>query len=109
MLFERNVAILAGHVFEPRETIRMSRLAGDDIVSAITVHIEGVHLGAAAFGELHRMKRPELSFRASRWMFPPTVFLQQVQSAVAINISDSHAVRKPLVAALRCDGMKLPL
>src|SRR5256885_9665166 len=101
MFFESDITILTGHILKPRKPIRMGRLAGDDIVPAITVHIESVHLGTAAFGKLHRMKRPELSFRVRRWMLPPTVFLQQVQSAVAIHVADSHSMRKPLVTALR--------
>ena len=60
MFFELNLSLVVlAEVFEPRETIRMGRFAGNDVVPAVAVHIEREHLRTAAVAELHRVELPE--------------------------------------------------
>src|SRR5689334_19462337 len=86
----------------------MGRFAGDDVVAAVAIHVEGVHLRPPAFRKLHRMELPKFGFRIGR-LFPPTIFLEEVLPTVTIHVADTHPVGKALIAALRCDWMELPL
>src|SRR2546430_8511467 len=109
MLFELDVPILASRIFEPRQAVGVSGFAGDNIIAAITIDVERVHLCATALGELHGMEYPELGLRVGRRLFPPSIFFQKVRASIAVYIADPHAMCEPLVFAFGCDWVKLPL
>ena len=68
--------------------------AGDDVVVAITVHVVGEHLRAAAWGEYKLVSLPRLLVRGR--LRKPTVLVNDVEPPIAIHIPHAQAVAKLL-------------
>src|SRR3954452_9434403 len=109
MLFEFDLAMFVADVFTPGQTIRVSRLARQNVVATVAVHIEGIHLSAATLRKLHRVEFPEFFLRASFGLSPPAVLFQEIHTAIVVDVPNSQAVGETLVPALRRDGVKFPL
>ena len=93
-------------VLEPREAVAVRCETGDHISLAVAIHIEGVHLRAAA--KLRPMESPRRRAIPFRRLFPPAPRFENVHAPVAIHIAIADAVRELLVRPLRRDRAKLP-
>tara|TARA_A100001037_G_C14848831_1_gene499891 strand:- start:224 stop:490 length:267 start_codon:yes stop_codon:yes gene_type:complete len=71
----------------PSQTVAMRREASDDIIVAVTIHVEGVHLGRAPGRKGDGMKLPDRVSIERGGVFPPAVFFKKVPASVAIHIT----------------------
>ena len=80
----------------PHEPIVVSTEAGDDIVVAIAIHVVGKHVGSTGCGELHLVQLP---FRIAGYvfrLFEPTVFEDQILTAIVVHIANAEAMTETL-------------
>ena len=79
-------------IFEPEESVAMREFRAENIIVPIAVEIIGEHLRASRAAELHLVLRP-FETRVLG-LFPPAIFFQQVDAAIAIHIAIAQAVRE---------------
>src|SRR5690606_1414375 len=96
---ERNRAVLAAFLLVPRQSPPMCRQRRDNVVEAIAVHVVDGHDAAAGAGttdvppERLWMVFPRPRRRSIRRLLPPSIGIEDVDAAVAVDVPCSHAVR----------------
>src|SRR5437879_2881439 len=106
VLAKGNLPVLP-NLLEPGQTVHMRREACDDIVQPVPIHIVNDHLRSAS-SERSGMPNPNrVSGQRSR-LFPPGVFLQNVDLAITIHIATAETMGEPLPISFRCNRMKCP-
>ena len=107
MLLESDLTGCAAHLLVPDQTVEMTMPGGDHVVQPVPVDVVHQHLGSSV-GKLVVMADPRLSWLRVGGLFPPATAFQHVDAAVAVDVTDAHAVRVFLITTLSADRMECP-
>src|SRR4051812_44276147 len=93
MAYKRNVSLRITLLLEPRQTPSVGIQGRHNVLEAISIHVVHAHQGAAAAvpAKVLRVILPWL-VAAWRWLFPPSIGVQNVLSAVSVKITDAETV-----------------
>ena len=80
-------------ILEPRETVIVSRQAGDDVVVAVTIDIVSKHVRRRS-REFVFMEHPVFVGYDFCGLFEPAIASQHVHTSVAVDIADSQTMTK---------------
>src|SRR5437773_10833170 len=100
VFFERDFAVV-DDLFEPGEAVAVRGEGGDDVVLAVTVDVVGVHMRAAMTGsERKLMLFPNGVSSEGVWLFPPAIFFDQVEFAVAVHVANARTMTACVIVVL---------
>ena len=82
--------------------------ARDHVIEPVAIDVADVHLGAPRAGEGEGVEGPQRLALERRRLLPPAVLLEDVDLAVAIDITNAHAVREPATGHFPRDPVEHP-
>ena len=105
---ERPAAVGALLLLPPTQAVAMGGETRDHVVESVAIDVANVHLGAPGAGEGDGVEGPQRVAGKRRGLLPPAVLLEDVRLAVAVDITNAHAVREPATGHFPRDPVEDP-
>ena len=108
VLLPSDVALGVANLLVPNQAVPVAVPCGDDVAQPVAVDVVDEHLGGLV-GEVEGMPAPRLARLGMGRLLPPAAALDDVDSAVAVDVAAAQSVRETLIIiSMGRDGMKGP-